>query len=185
MKVKIKFSAIKYSTGKTINFTKTMLCPDFEVIDNSVFLIKHIGQEDIKKYGINTNISIESQIMDWLDKQDKMQLIYEHDLLCILSYEVAKKKIKTLVVVTIEDKIQENELKIASLIDEYFEKDELRIAFNYSYQQVKNEIYKLTIHEQIKIVLSMVDVGLLGSITAYKNMLNIFNSYNTNKKELL
>ena len=91
MKVNVKFVGITCSGGRLTSKIESMEVPDFEVILNRKF----------KNYDLPP-VSIDSQIMDWLDERDNEDIMEKHDFHSIMDYRVhrPKKQISFVEVVT-------------------------------------------------------------------------------------
>lgn len=78
MKTKVTFKAISY--GKLVRKTIAIEHPEFDVIPSDIFL------------GFKTSpISIESQVIDYLDSIDKSDIMHKYEFDIILDYYVPKK----------------------------------------------------------------------------------------------
>lgn len=174
MFVKIKFKGTKYSTGKTVSFIKTLECPDFVELDNTENLVALFGKEILEHVGHTT--SVNDQVMEWLDNQDKMYIIYDHDLQCIINYEVVEEKeTKQSMLVKSENKQAKNEQLMVAVLENQGASEEMKATFNFAYQKVKDQIKTLPVEKQMKIVFSMLSVGYLASTTAYQNIIDKLN----------
>lgn len=149
MKQKINFKALTYR-GKLVRFTKMYDLPDFKVIPPSK--IKGV---------IFQEISIESQIMAWLDEQDKEKLMIERDLGVILDYEVSKKREPkpTLVDYLKQDNLSEQVLTELLAI----------------YSEIRPVLKGKTITTQVEILFSHLDIGCKAASTAYQRISAILN----------
>lgn len=150
MKQKIKFKALSYQ-GKVILFTKEFDCPDFKVIPAN-----KIGDLEL------TETSIESQVIDWLDEQDKTDLMIEKDLGVIIDYWIPKKNKSKLTIV--------DYLKSANL------SEQLTLDLIAVYKEIKPLLKGKSIETQIKILFSHINIAYQSSSAAYQRITAILQS---------
>ena len=150
MKQKIKLKALSY-TGKVIFFTKDFDCPDFELIPPTNF------------QGIELpETTVESQVIDWFDDQDKSQNKIKKELSIIIDYWVPKKKqIKP----TILDYLKQADLSEQLLLD--------LIAV---YAEIRPLLKGKSIETQIEMLFSHVNIGYKSASIAYKNITDILQA---------
>lgn len=159
MKIKIKFKALTYN-GKVIVFTKDFYCPDFEVIPP-----KKLNDGELPE------ITVESQIIDWLDEQDKSNLMIEKDLGVIIDYWIPKKKEKKSTIV--------DYLKKANL------SEQLMLDLLAVYKKIKPIIKGKSVEYQIHMMLSHLSIGYDAAANAYKHISNILQVENIKDAEKL
>lgn len=70
-----------YDSGKTVYFIKEYEVPDFQVIP-----ARHIHVKFQTESILLPETSINQQIMDWMDEQDKTDLMIERNLHLIFTY---------------------------------------------------------------------------------------------------
>lgn len=144
MKQKIKFKALSYGGG-IISFTREMDCPD--------------------------NMT-ESQIITWLDEQDKGNILTERNLEAIISYQVEK---------TTNISVLE-QLKRLAL------NDQLMLDFTAVYNEIRPQLEGESVENQVKTVLSHMEIGYAAATNAYQGITKILQSQQSvgelNLKEL-
>jgi hypothetical protein len=158
MKIKVKFKGVN-SYGKIVHFTKEIECPDFKVIPPSVY----DGIELLET-------SINRQIMDWLDEQDKSDIMISKDLYLILDYYIPEKKIKT----TLKDLLINLDLS-----------EKLMIDILAIYKEIKPLLKNKSAESQLEIILSHLKVGYKASTNSYDRILKILKAPNSNEARLL
>lgn len=150
MQKTIKFKAMTLR-GKTVYFTKKFQCPDFKVIPGINF--KGIQLPDT---------TVESQIIDWLDNQNKFELMVEMDLGCIINYWIPeKKKAKPTIIYY---------LKQANL------SEQMLLDLIAVYKEIKPILKGKSIETQIDILLSHLKVGYKSATVAYKRIADYVES---------
>lgn len=150
MKQKIKFKALTYH-GKVILFTKEFDCPDFEVIP------------PIKFKGIELpETTVESQIIGWLDEQDKSSLMIEKDLGVIIDYWIPKKnKVKF----TIIDYLKQANLSEQMILD-----------LMAVYKEINPLLKGKSVKTQIQIMFSHLNIGYQSASNAYQRITDILQA---------
>lgn len=159
MEVFIKYKAISYE-GERTSFVEQHTCPDF----------KSQPERDFDGHRL-PGISIESQVLDWLDDQDKHYLISKHDLMCILDYEVY-----TGLSVSLPEIFE-------SRYESFGISEEVKNNIIATYAVMKGSIENLPIEKQIEIVLSAMDVGFKSSGEAYRRISAILDGKNPDEVE--
>lgn len=164
MKHSVKFKAITYR-GDVVKKTVKVDCPEFkEYFDKLVVN----GRE------LSFKVSVEDQVMTWLDNTDKTGIMDKNEWYTILDYSVPKKVIK-------QTKAQKIE-KVKSMIEDVFGKInsehsvKLRDDFMVVYIKMFDKINKLTPDEQFLIVLGALDVGYTAQSEAYKHAIKLIQS---------
>lgn len=150
MKQKIKFKALTYH-GKVIFFTKEFDCPDFEVIPSTNF--KGIDLPET---------TVETQIIDWLDEQDKSSLMSENDLGIIIDYWIPKKK--------------ENQFTILDYLKKANLSEQMILDLMAVYKEIKPLLKGKSIKTQIQMMFSHLNIGYKSASNAYGRMLEILQS---------
>jgi len=150
MKQKIKFKALTYH-GKVIFFTKEFDCPDFEVIPSTNF--KGIDLPET---------TVESQIIDWLDEQDKDSLMIEKNLGVIIDYWIPKKKESQFTILDYLKKANLSEQMILDLVAVY--------------KEIKPLLKGKSVKTQIHMMFSHLNVGYKSASNAYGRMLKILQA---------
>lgn len=146
MEVSIKYSAISYD-GENVSFVETHTCPDLKLITDRKF----------EGYQL-PSVSVESQILDWLDEQDKHYLIDKHNLMCILDYEVF-----TGPKLILPDFFEEHYKEIQ--ISESLKNDIIA-----TYAEMKNSLDGLTFDQQWRILFDAVLLGHKAAGEAYRRI---------------
>jgi hypothetical protein len=149
MKQKIKFKALTYH-GKVVFFIKEFECPDFKVIPPTNF-------KGIKL----PEISVENQIIDWLDGQDKTSLMIEKDLGIIIDYFIPKKRSKFSII---------DYLKMANLSEQMI--FDLMVV----YKEIKPLLKGKSVKIQIQIMFSHLIIGYQAMTNAYQNITAMLQS---------
>lgn len=164
MKHSVKFKAITYK-GDVIKKTVKVDCPEFkEYFDNLIVN----GKE------LSFKVSVEDQVMTWLDNTDKSGIMDKNEWYTILDYSVPKKVVK-------QTKAQKIE-KVKSMIEDVFGKlgsehsTQLRDDFMIVYIKMFDKINKLTPDEQFLIVLGTMDVAYTAQSEAYKHAIKLIQS---------
>lgn len=179
----IEFDAISYS-GQPVSVKKEMVCPNFE--------IKNI-KNNLPNIPFEIHISIEEQIMDWLDNIDKSDIMYEYDLGIIINYKVISVIDKNGIIL-----VNEVEPDYTTILKNLF-KDTPEMLFDYIavYTEMKDVVKDLPFMDQFKIVMKGVGVAALSKIDAFKHMSDLLKSesleeiqlkikkYNNRKNNLL
>lgn len=147
MKQKFKFKALNYK-GKIVFFTKEYNCPDFEIIPS-----KKLNKIELPE------TTIESQLMDWLDNQNKEELMIEKNVSIIFDYWIVK---KNPVKLTIFDYLKQLNIPEQMLFD-----------LTAIYKEIKPILKGKSINKQIEILFSHLNIGYKVSSTSYKNILKI------------
>lgn len=150
MKQRIKFKALTYH-GKVIFFTKEFDCPDFEVIPSTNF--KGIDLPET---------TVESQLVGWLDEQDKSSLMIEKDLGAIIDYWIPKKKEKQF---TILDYLKQAKLSEQMILD-----------LMAVYKEIKPLLKGKSVKTQIQMMFSHLNVGYMSASNAYGRILAILQA---------
>lgn len=158
MKQKIKFKALSYH-GKVIFFTKEFECPDFKVIPPTNF--KGIELPET---------SIESQIIDWLDEQDKTSLMIEKDLGVIIDYWIPKKQPKFSII---------DYLKQANLSEQMIY-DLMAV-----YKEIKPLLKGKSVKTQIQMMFSHLSIGYQSASNAYEKITAILQAENSDDERKL
>lgn len=154
MKQKFKFKILDFN-GKIKHIVKEFDCPDFEVIPGKLY--KNI---------LLPETSIESQLMDWLDGQDKKQFMGENDIEIIFDYWVYKKKKgkKLTINLTMYDYLKTFDLD-----------DKLLLDLLAIYKEIYDKIKSKPINEQILLLFSHAKIAYISSTNAYNNIINNYN----------
>lgn len=152
MEIKVKYKAVTYN-GKVVSFTQKHEAPDFKVET-----FKHT--QEGKTYDIIN--SVESQIMDWLDTQDKTELMESKELKCILDYTPVTK--------VVYSKESEAEM-VKAILTVSGASEKVIIDFMVVYVKMYDSIKKLNIDRKIKIVFDSLGIGYQAKTAAYTDML--------------
>jgi hypothetical protein len=108
--------------------------------------------------------------MDWLDEQDKSDIMISKDLYLILDYYIPEKKIKT----TLKDLLINLDLS-----------EKLMIDILAIYKEIKPLLKNKSAESQLEIILSHLKVGYKASTNSYDRILKILKAPNSNEARLL
>ena len=151
MKTKVKFKAISHQ-GEVVYFTHEFEHPDFEVKPPSEFLGVKLPET-----------TIESQVIDWLDSQDKKSLMYDKDVYGIIDYWIPTKvKKQTLV----------DCLKSLNLSEQIY------IDMLAVYKEIKPTLKGMKVEKKVSVLLSHLGVGYSASGVAYDNITKMLRDEN-------
>ena len=156
MKIKVKYKAMDLR-GNIVYLTKAYVCPDFKEESYS-----HTQKINNKSLTVNLKTDIDSQIISWIDDQDKKELMYEQDWNCIIDYTlVGNKKTKG---------VSKSAL-LKSILQELFkDKEKMLIDFMVCYKRMKQKISRLPVDKQISIVLETLGIGYDAKSEAYERI---------------
>lgn len=143
MKVKVKFKCVSYK-GAVVYITEVIDCPDFKVIP----------PKEINGFWF-PETSIRSQVVDYLDSQDRSNFILKHDLGCILDYSIVEKR----------EKRSFKDFMISLGLSEQLMLDVMAV-----YPKVKHLLKGKSFEARATILLSHVDLGYDAQIVAYKRV---------------
>ena len=164
MKHSVKFKAITYR-GDVVKKTIKVDMPEFSEYSEKLVVN---GEELCFK------VSVEDQVMTWLDDTDKSGIMDKNEWYTILDYSVPKKVVK-------QTKVQKIE-KIKSMIEDVFGKInsehsvKMRDDFMVTYIKMFDKIQQLTPEEQFLIILGTLDVGYTAQSEAYKHAIKLIQS---------
>jgi len=159
MKVKIEYKALDLR-GNLIKIKRDHECPDFK-------------EEEFTFQGHTFLKKVNSQIMDWLDEQDKMDIIYENDLHCIIDYKVVESSIGSL-------KQSKKEL-FENLVDLLITNEQMNTDVKLTYVGMFNAIKTLKVSKQLEIVLASLGLSYMSKTEAYQNIIDIFKNNDVKK----
>lgn len=145
MQAKFKIKAIDLR-GKVFHLTKSFDAPDFQPIPAK----KWEGLE-------LPETSIEEQLMDWMDNQDKWQFMVDNDIAVILDYWLPQPKKKK---VTFEQLIRAIQWK----------SEEQLINVLATYSKMKSVLTGIAPVKQVEIVLSALGIAYMAQGYAYERI---------------
>lgn len=148
MKQKVKFKAVR--RGSVINFTHIVECPDFKVIPS-----KNFKGVDLPE------VSVERQVIRWLDGQDKSKLMYEKDVDLILDYCIPVK--------------QKGKVNVINLIMKAEVPDGLRADLLAVYKKIKPTLKGKSVNNQIDLIFSHLTIAHYAATAAYRNIKEVLN----------
>lgn len=157
IKHKVKFKILTYR-GNSKTITRKIDFPDFKPMFSDLVIT---GDPEVDK----RPISIETQMIDWLDEWDKREFMNDNDISTIIDYWlVSDKKNKASVPakeskLTFEDVIGMVEMEEGMLID-----------IMAVYTEMYETIHDLSALKQLSIVLNAVSVGLKSKIEAFDSL---------------
>ncbi len=163
MKHSVKFKAVTYR-GDVVNKTVKVDGPEFN---------QYVEDLVINGTTFSFTVSIEDQVMEWLDGTDKTNIMEQNGWYTILDYGVRKKIPKQ----TKADKLEE----FKGLVDKYFNPDsersvKLRNDFMVTYIKMFNKIQKLSAEQQFIIILGTLDTAYTAQSEAYKHAITLIQS---------
>ncbi len=158
MKVKVRFKCIDFSGG-VVKTTVKFDCPDFK---------NEEGTFNANGHQLPYKTTINQQIIEWLDNQDKSDLMDKYGWYNILNYEVVEKKVK-------EKKVTINEM-IDGFLSGMEHSEQIKIDFIATYIKMSETIKGLPVEERFKIVLNTLEVGYIAQTEAYKHSIKLIKS---------
>jgi hypothetical protein len=160
----VKFKAIT-SRGDVVKKTvKVELPSDMEERTETL---------NINGTDISFKITLEDQVMDWLDSIDKSPIMDENDWYTILDYNVVKKATKQ----TKVKKLEEFKELIKNHFNSEFEHaDKLRDDFMVTYIKMFDKIQTLSAKQQFIIVAGTLDTAYTAQSEAYKHAIKLIQS---------
>lgn len=172
MKTKVSFKAIGLR-GEPITQTVLLEHPDFVEQNKTV---------NLNGEPADFTITVDSQIMEWLDNQDKSDLMYDHEWYTILNYSVVKPKVKS----------KSKRVQLGEIIEHFFvttsptEKTQMRADFLATYSKMYSSIKDMSAIKQFEVVLSALEVGYGAATQAYRHTLELLQCPTTDKmRELI
>ena len=160
MEVKVRFKAIG-ERGNNRQITRKIECPDFEHIKKEPFMLA--GKP------INCDITVDSQVMDWLDNEfDTRGFMNDHDLHCVIDYFIVKPK----------EKVDEEKV-IREMFIEVLGKDfneQILLDFMATSIKMKDALKGLSLRKKIDVVLKAQGVGYQTATKALKDITEYGNS---------
>lgn len=163
MKVKILYKAIDLR-GNSVKLKIDHECPDFK-------------EESFTFQGHDLVNTVNSQIIDWLDDQDKMNIIYDNDLHCIVDYEVIDTSVD-------EKKPSKKEL-FNRLVDLLITNEKMNIDVKLTYVGMYNSIKSLKVGRQLEIVLASLGLSYMAKTDAYQHMIDILRTPSEEIRKLI
>lgn len=162
MERKVKFKIVTYR-GENRTITRTITFPDYEPIVSKL-VITGIPEID------ESPISIEDQMIDWLDEWDKTQFMLDNDIGSILDYWIIPEE-KCQSLTTVED--QRDTFYV--YLDLYRDQASEQVIndLSLSYERMKDSIKTFHPNKQIKIVADAVQLAYAAQSAAYKSISNI------------
>ena len=152
--------------GDLVNEVVSFECPDFQEKE-SVINLNGVEHKIIT--------TIESQLIDWLDEQDKRSLMYEKDWYAIIDYSLEKPKTNRKL-----EKLKSKESIINSVLDiakHYLSTcengEQLLIDFSLVYSRLFENIKNLTYEQQFSSVLDTLNIGYEAKSEAYRSMVEL------------
>jgi len=136
-----KFKAIDYR-GKIFTFSQKIECPEFSVIPGKEW--KGISLPET---------SVESQIMDWFDEQDKKHIMDSKDVSIILDYWIPEKKQKQPSLLEVFKALNASEKMIL---------DAMAV-----YKEIKDLLKGKSVTEKVRLIFSHMNIGYTASGVAY------------------
>lgn len=159
MEVKVKYKAFGLR-GNRVSFTHTHECPDFKEIVKDCILFK----------GTTYTITVDEQVMEWLDELDKMFLIYKEDVDSIIDYSIVKPK---------ERKNRVGKSKSVEVFKEHVEDlgmtDEMKINFFITYDRLKDSIKSMTTHQKVLVVFDALGLATEARTAAFQHMIDRYD----------
>jgi hypothetical protein len=174
MKHRVKFKAITYR-GDVVNKTVKVDGPEFKEYSEA---LKINGKE------YSFNVTIEDQLIDWLDTTDKTEIMAQNNWYTILDYKVPIKVVKQ----TKAEKLEE----FKSIVDTYFKPwgddsfehvVKLRDDFMVTYIKMFDKIQTLSAERQFIIVMGTLDTAYTAQTEVYKHAIKLIQA--TNDKDLM
>lgn len=154
------------SVGEIVDDVVTFDCPDFQ--DKEViFTLNGKSYTHI--------VSVETQLMSWLDNQDKKDLMYDKDWYGIIDYELEKPKSK-----------DTQPMILFELAKNYFatleHNEQLFVDFTVVYGRLYDKLKDLPLEQQFSLVLESLNIGYESKTDAYRNMLGLLRDDGKNLK---
>ena len=170
MQVTIKYKCIGLR-GNLFFIKKSIVCPDFE--DKSHSIKTNVGE-------FNFTESKDSQVIDWLDNQDKFDFMAKNGIHTIVDYEVVAEKEKKdkktddhqIELYKSHGVTKNKEIKVFSLLynalneTESEHKQQLLIDFIAIYKRLKDSISPLTVEKQASIIMEASGIAYESEDTA-------------------
>ena len=170
MKHRVKFKAITYR-GEVVNKTVKVDGPEFKEYSEVLNI-------NGKEYPFN--ITVEDQLIDWLDATDKTDIMTQNDWYTILDYKVSRKIIKQ----TKAEKLEAFKAMVETYFDPSFEHAvKLRDDFMVTYIKMFDKIQTLSAEQQFIIVMGTLDTAYTAQTEAYKHTIKLIQA--TNDKDLM
>ena len=154
MKVKVLYKAIDLR-GNQVKLKIDHECPNFK-------------EEQFTFQGYDFVKSVSSQVIDWLDEQDKMNIIYDNDLHCIIDYELIENSVGA-------KKLSKKEL-FNGLTDLLITDEKMNIDVKLTYVGMYNSIKSLKVGRQLEVVLSSLGLSYMTKSDAYQHMIDILKT---------
>jgi hypothetical protein len=179
MKTLIKFKCLDLR-GNIVYIKKKYEHPEFKDETFSSLLGIELGRE------ITT--TAESKIVDWLDEQDKRDLMIDNDIHCIIDYSIVKKRAKKETRVTVVEKESNQLFEICEILNRCFDdnsenKDRIIADFLVCYDKMKDSLKGLKVDKQMSIVFSSIGVAYESASNAYKHISNYGKTMDTMYEE--
>jgi hypothetical protein len=164
MKTKVKFKAVT-DRGNVVTRVLEVEHPDFTEIDKTF---------SVKVNGVNTTLpfrrTVNEQVIEWLDDQDKSNLMYDNEWYCILNYEAHVPK----------PKVNKREA-VFRLAEEAFTSEEAKASFVLVYSRLHKNLSKLSVEDQFKVVLDSFLLTAEGQAYTAGRMLAILQGKDPNE----
>lgn len=164
MKIRVKFKALTHR-GKIVHKIIMYDCPEFT---------EESGTFEVNGDTIPYTTTVASQVCDWLDNQDKLQLMDDNDWGIIIDYHIHNKQKSADAKQEALTVISNNKLEVGILVNKYLSDleraDQLKLDFIAVYQQMYEVVKEFNPIKQFKIVLEALGVGYQTSSEAYRHM---------------
>jgi hypothetical protein len=153
MQTKVKYKAVDLR-GNVVTKVVKVEHPEFNEVNDTVTL-----KVNGKLETIPVPKTVDEQVIDWLDKQDKSDLMYDNDWHCILNYDVHYPK----------PKVDKRQL-VFDLAEKLFTSDDLRASFVLTYARLYRSIKSLKVEDQVKAVTDALGLAYESQSYAYKRV---------------
>jgi hypothetical protein len=168
MQTKVKYKAVDLR-GNVVTKVVKVEHPEFKEINREVEL-NFSGT--LRK--VPYHKSVNEQVIDWLDNQDKIELMYDNDWHCILTYDVHVPKPKV-----------DKRKKVFELVEELFDTEVLRASFVLTYVRLYKNIKSLSVEAQVKTVLESLGLAVQAQTYVSKRFLAILQGEDPDKVTML
>ena len=153
MKAKIKFIALHEDGLRKVKRVVKMDVPDF----------KESPEEDIVVCGETIHcpaVSVDTQIMEYLDSIDKRPLMDKYGWVTIIDYSVYNS----------QQNQNKNKVSVIDFLREMCEDEQILMGLAVTYQKLRKNIRHLPIMQQLCIIMDSLNLSYKASIAAYKRM---------------
>lgn len=150
MERKIKFKVIK-DRGRVSLMSKIMNFPNFEIIPPKLF-------QGI----ILPEISVESQIIDYLDEMDKKEFMYQNDISIIIDYWVCVPK--------------KNKISLLEAIKMSGVSEQMFFDLEAIYRKIKPTLKGKSIEKQAEMLFNCLDISYQSATNAYREIYKVLTT---------